>query len=158
LWVTGGEWQTTGRWQAFNLVERLFMPSRHTFLPVVAQALSTSHPGLTFANALLIRSQQPQEHRFVSATDYLHVFYYDTTAAGITTIHLSQIPAGSDYNIHVYHDNKGRIVSGLNLGNQDELVSVSGTAQRYYIFVERVFPSPGADPHPQPYRLQVVHP
>jgi hypothetical protein len=158
LWVTGGEWRTVAGLRVVNLVERLFMPSRHTFLPVVAQALSTSHPGLTFANALLIRSQQPQEHRFVSATDYLHVFYYDTAAAGITTIHLSQIPAGSDYNIHVYHDNKGRIVSGLNLGNQDELVSVSGTAQRYYIFVERVFPSPGADPHPQPYRLQVVHP
>jgi hypothetical protein len=150
--------ETVAGLRVVNLVERLFMPSRHTFLPVVAQALSTSHPGLTIANALLIRSQQPQEHRFVSATDYLHVFYYDTAAAGITTIHLSQIPAGSDYNIHVYHDNKGRIVSGLNLGNQDELVSVSGTAQRYYIFVERVFPSPGADPHPQPYRLQVVHP
>jgi hypothetical protein len=158
LWVTGGEWKSGAHTHTLNLIERMFALSPSLFLPIVFKGLDATRPGQTMANARLIQSGQVQGHSFTSASDYIHVFYYDTTAFGTTSIHLSNIPLGSDYNIHVYHSNKGRIASGLNVGNHDEQLGIVGGADRYYIFVERVFPPPGSDPNPQPYFLHVVHP
>ena len=158
LWITGGDWQTFGGPRVINLIERMFVLHHDLFLPITMKALDGTRPGQTIISALLIQSGQGQAHAFNSASDYIHVFYYDTTAFGTTSVHLSNIPLGSDYNLHVYHSNKGRIASGLNVGNHDEYLGIVGVADRYYIFVERVFPPPGADPHPQPYHLHVNHP
>jgi hypothetical protein len=157
LWVTGGEIPSAISPDAVNLTERLLMAPKLVYLPAINQGLG-SRPGRTMAAARPIASGEPQMHSFNASTDYIHIFYYDTAVAGVSAIQLTNIPTGSDYNIHIYHNNKGRIVSGENVGSQNESVVVSGSASRYYIFVERVFPPPGADPDPQPYRLEVTHP
>lgn len=158
LWVTGGHQNLPeNQEEVIPLVERLFLPTGNYYLPTIFGAGQITTPGATFDAARLLHSNQPQHHAFTAPQDTIHTFAFDFPSSGTFWVRLTNIPVGSNYDVHVYTDNKGRIVSGTNVGNQDEHVPVSGGAGRYYIFVERVYPPPGADPSPQPYQIVVNH-
>ena len=92
-----------------------------------------------FTVAQRLQFNAAQTHQFNDSFDFFDAFYFDLSAADVVTVRLSQIPAGSDYNITIYDSDKSVRGSGTKAGNQNEAVPLQLPAGRYYVMVERIF-------------------
>jgi hypothetical protein len=159
LWVTGGHWNApNGDELVINLIERLFLPFDSLFLPFVTRAPLAGRPGSNVLTAQPLAFFQPQHHAFVDAKDYIHFYYFDIGGPTAVTARLTDIPGDSDYNLHIYNQNKGRLTTSANLGSLPEQLQVELIAGRYFVIVERVFPPPGSIPNSNNYRLEITTP
>jgi hypothetical protein len=159
LWITGGHMNTATGERVVNLVENLFLPFNQFFPAIVAGGQAANQrPGHNLETAAPIEFQQPQFHGFIDPKDYIHFYYFDIAEPTPVATSLRQIPGGSNYDLHIYNENKGRLVTGGNLGNLDEIVGVEIIPGRYYVIVERVFPPRGAEPNPAAYRVETWRP
>lgn len=155
LWITGGHMNTPDGERVVNLVEKLYLPFGQ-FFPMIATGQAPSQrPGSNLTTAVPIGFHQPQFHGFLAPKDYIHFFFFDIAEPTRVGATLQQIPGSSNYDLHIYNENKGRLVSGANLGNLDENLGVEIIPGRYYVIVERIFPPAGAEPNHAPYRVEV---
>jgi hypothetical protein len=158
LWITGGHMNTPTGERVVNLVEKIFLPFNQFFPSIFSGQAPNQRPGPNMATAAPLGFHQPQFHGFLDPKDYIHFYYFDIAEPTPVAASLRQIPAGSNYDLHIYNENKGRLVTGANPGNLDENLGVQIIPGRYYIIVERVFPPPGGIPNPAAYRVEIWTP
>ncbi|MEW5985136.1 MAG: pre-peptidase C-terminal domain-containing protein [Chloroflexota bacterium] len=138
LWVVGGQQSPGGN--IVGLVDRLFVPAApDAFLPFMAH--SEGEPQ-SFAQSTRLTLNQSVQQGFDQPNDYFDVYSLTLAATQTVTARLTQIPAGSDYNLYLYDSNKGLLASGLNLSNLDEQITVSLDAGTYYWLVGRLYGQP----------------
>jgi hypothetical protein len=158
LWITGGHMDTPTGELVVPLVEHLYLPFNQ-FMPAIAAGQAPQQrPGHNMATAVPIGFHQPQFHGFLDPKDYVHFYFFDIAEPTKVGARLEHIPAGSNYDLHIYNQNKGRLTTGANPGNLGEYLDVEIIPGRYYVIVERVFPPPGAVPNPAPYRVETTLP
>ncbi len=119
------------------LVQRLLALGRTTYLPVVAKGGAAANN--SFSTAWRLNFNAAHVTKFSDTFDFFDAYYFDQPNTSTVTVRLSQIPAGSDYNITVYDANKSVRGSGTLAGNQSEAVTLLLAPGRYYIMVERIF-------------------
>lgn len=119
------------------LVQRLLALGKTYHLPVIMNGSSSMNDNFSIAQRLALNVAQV--HQFDDSFDFFDAFYFDQPSTDAVTVRLSQIPAGSDYNVTVYDANKSVRGSGTLAGNQNEAVMLLLPAGRYYIMVERIF-------------------
>jgi hypothetical protein len=102
-------------------------------------------PDGTFATARPLALNQAQSQDFDELLDLYDVFSFDLNALTLVTVTLSNIPAANNLDIFVYNANKLLWGTGDNPGNLDESVSLTLSAGRYYVMVQRFsgLPQPG---------------
>jgi hypothetical protein len=158
LWVVGG--QTEGD-QVINLVEKMDVPLLPIeydvppigYMPLILKDFSTESDN-TFATARFLALNQPRRAAFLGPLDVVDVYAINVPSVRSVNIRLSQIPKNSDYDLHLYTDNKLWLASSTQPGNNDETISQTLGAGRYFIVVERRFPLPGADPGLKKYQIE----
>ncbi|MGH2538606.1 MAG: PPC domain-containing protein, partial [Candidatus Promineifilaceae bacterium] len=156
LWAIGGHRDTAGGDNVLNLVERLFLPSRHDFGPIIAYDDPSGEPDDTLDEARGLPLNLTVSGSFYGPEDYIDVYFFDVPSPRQLTISLTNIPVGSDYNFRLYNSNKLWRATSDNIGHNDEVLPFELAAGRFYIFVERVFPPVGSDPQTQPYHIWVA--
>lgn len=156
LWAIGGHRNTAGGDSVLNLVEKLLVIGDNDYLPIAIAIGGATEPDDAFDTAHGIPPNVPVFFNFETIDDFFDVFYFDVPATTNLSVSLSNIPADSNYNVHIYTANKVYLASGQNIGNNDELVSLTNVFPgRYYILVQRAFPVD--DPDPGFYRLVVQY-
>lgn len=120
------------------LVQRLLALGETTNLPLIIKG-SNNPFNDNFSVAQRLSINVGQTHKFDNSFDFFDAFYFDQNSFGTVTVRLSQIPAGSDYNIAIYDANKSFRGSGTLAGNQSEAVTLQLPTGRFYIMVERIF-------------------
>jgi hypothetical protein len=150
LWVLGGHHNTAAGDNVINLVEMTF---RRHFIPFVTRPNPTGEPDDTFATAHGLPLNVLAAGAFLSPDDFVDAYFFDVPTLRSVTIHLSNIPEGSNYDLYVYTGAKSLLGYSENVGNNNEAVTVNVGQGRYYVIVERVFPPLGADPDGQPYHI-----
>jgi N-acetylneuraminic acid mutarotase len=152
--VGGNSDQSTGNpgadLQVMPLVQRLFAPAHLIQLPIVIKSGDEVFDD-NFTVARPLKLNKAQREDFSSGIDFFDTYYFELSATTLVDIRLNQIPAGSNYDIAIYDDNKFLLREGDNAGTLEELETLNLSAGRYYIVVERISGLPtGAD-----YRLIV---
>jgi hypothetical protein len=142
LWAIGGN-GTVDSFPAISLIEKLFVAKGVNYLPMLP--LSTNHPADVppddhFGDANKLAFNRNKLSNFDTISDYFDVYYFTLGKTTAVSIKLSQIPSGSDYNIYLYNNNKQLWGTGDNPSNLDETISVTLSADRYYIIVKRAYP------------------
>jgi hypothetical protein len=155
LYAIGGERTTVTGGDVINLVESLYLPDKDYLLPLMYHQDPSREPDDTFENARFLPHNRSVYGSFIALDDYIDVYYFDIVSFSNVTALLRDIPQGSDYDLHVYSIDKVWLGSSTNLGSSDEDLPLSLVPGRYYIMVERVFPSLGSDPSSQPYIVRV---
>jgi N-acetylneuraminic acid mutarotase len=156
LWAIGGHRNTAGGDIVLNLVERLLLAGGKIYVPISLSWTGNSEPDDSFATAHGLPPNLGLFFNFEDIDDYYDAFFFYVTAPSTVHVLLSNIPANSDYNVHVYTANKVYLASGLNVGNNDEhLVIPNVNPGLYYLFVQRAVPTD--DPSPQYYRLEIQY-
>jgi hypothetical protein len=88
----------------------------------------------------------------IGASDY---FYFDLPAGYSVELWLTNIPAGSDYDLVLYDSDLGmRGYSGLTGSGDEHIVTALSAAGRYFV---RVYHRSGAGSGTQPYHLRAVY-
>ncbi len=155
LYVIGGSTVTDGE-QALPLVEEIFMPSTSSYLPVAWGNYSDfERPDDAMSTARPMAFGIPQSRNFDRQLDFYDFFTFNNVPEGQFTVTL-EVPEGADFNISVYNDNKvlfGRSASPFQ--GEDEQIVLTGSQGKFYILVERAFPTGEPDPD-QVYRLAVT--
>ena len=136
LYAIGGH--DTIDYVATPLVQRLLVLANTIDLPVILNG-SNNALNNNFSGAQPLNINVAQFYSFTDSLDFFNAYYFDQPSSSTVTVRLSQIPAGSDYNITVYDANKSIRGSGTLAGNQSEAVTLLLPAGRYYIMVERIF-------------------
>ncbi len=140
--------------QPLSLVERIFLPTNETFMPILFADYGEStraddHFGVAHAMAFNVA----QYRNFDTLNDYFDVYYFDLTDLTAVTVNLTQVPSDSNYDIAIYDVDKVLRGEGVNLQGLSESVPLTLEAGRYYVVVERVYPV--GDPNTANYRLVV---
>ena len=155
LWVIGGHRNTSFGDLIVNLVEKLFLPQEHAYLPFFSHQAILGEPDDTFKDARRIIVGQTLFEAFHEPDDYVDVFYFDLSIPYNFTASLTDLEVGVNYDMAIYTSNKVFLNSSTNLGAADETISGMLNPGRYYIVVERITPPPGSDPDTTPYRLKL---
>lgn len=135
LFSVGGESESA----PLPLMERLYLLPPTLYLPVVLQGgNSDDYPAVARQLALNV----PQYHNFDTFTDLYDVFYFDLPSTKPVTVYLSQIPSNSNYDVFLYDANKLLRGSGQQPGQVPEQFTITLSAGRYYLLVERDFGQP----------------
>lgn len=78
---------------------------------------------------------------FTESTQFYNPYYFDWPGFGRAVIHLTNIPADSNFNIAVYSASKEILGEGNRaLYGGEEIIPLTLVAGRYYVIVERIFP------------------
>ena len=145
FWAIGGEVGSTS--SPLGTVERLLVAPHSLYLPFAAKADDgTNITYDNFAEARRLQFNVSQQHNFNNLLDFLDVFFIDVPSLRSVRFRLTQIPDQSNFDIAIYDENKLLWGQGQNLSGQDEDVSLTLPAGRYYIMVTRKFPL--GDPNP----------
>ncbi|MCP4423005.1 MAG: hypothetical protein GY803_00790 [Chloroflexi bacterium] len=151
LWAIGGN---NAAQQPLSLVESLFLPTDYLLLPVIFSDYGEDtrlDDHFSVAHRLTINA--PQYRDFDTLIDYYDVYYFDLSALTAVNVKLTQVPSNSDYNIGIYDANKLLWGEGTNLQGLNESVPLTLSAGRYYVVVERIWPT--GDPNTADYRIIV---
>lgn len=140
---------------ALPMVDKLFVPSVQLLLPVVAKGYvaGANITDDTFETARTLLLNQAQLQRFTDIHDRYDVYTFELTQAAGVTATLTQVPAGSNYDLTLYDALKWKWGASQKLDGENEIIDIPRLAPgRYYLFVERI--SPG-DPNPADYKILV---
>ncbi|MCA9973177.1 MAG: hypothetical protein KC425_23320 [Anaerolineales bacterium] len=144
LWLVGGNSIVNNIKIPLAPVLKLPIILPWLYLPVINTTTGPPAPPRpendTFATAYPLARNQARLDRFTYLLDLFDSYYFDLPTAREVTIHLSQIPIGSNYDLAVYNSNKLLWAVGDNPGTVDEIVTLALPAGRHYVFVERIFP------------------
>ncbi len=122
------------------LVEQLFVTNHGVILPIVFHAYGgDTRPDDTFGQARPLTLNVAQSRNFDHSLDLYDVYYFDLSTPKTVTADLD-VPTNWNLDIGIYSDNKLLWGHGDNLVNSDESVTLSLTAGRYYVVVERIQP------------------
>jgi N-acetylneuraminic acid mutarotase len=152
FWAIGGN--NTEQYP-LTFVESLFLPTDEVLLPVIMSNYGGENRlDDNFTEARQLSFNVPQYRNFDSSDDYYDVYYFDLTTITAVTVHLSQIPSNSNYDLLIYDDNKFLWGKGdsVFLG-VTETVNLTLPAGRYYVMAERV--EPVGAPNTADYRIVV---
>ncbi|MCA9991703.1 MAG: hypothetical protein H6988_09265 [Pseudomonadales bacterium] len=156
LWIFGGETLNTqtGTIGVVPIIQSLLVPSLNMALPVISGGRPDGiEPNDTLDDAYPIAFYQPQYHDFASPEDFFDFFSFTVTTATAVSARLTNIPAGSNYDIYLFNRSKFLVGSSTNIGNLDEnAISFVLTPGTYYAMVVRVSPDPTTDQ----YRIEIV--
>ncbi|MDT8304528.1 MAG: hypothetical protein RRC07_01220 [Anaerolineae bacterium] len=152
LWIFGGEmWSGVvgGQRQILvvPLMERMFLPSTASFMPMFSYDTMSIEPNEVMARAWPINLNEPQWHDFAGQEDYFDIYRWNIPAPGRYEVVVSNIPRDHDYNIYLYDENKMLVGYGVAVGNQTEraITLPLVTGRDYYAVVVRVFGAPTAE-------------
>jgi hypothetical protein len=150
LYVTGGSIFFEGE-KAVQLTEKLLLPTRTTYAPVIFGPGDDSlKPDDTFAQARGLAFGQTQSRNFQGQRDFFDVYTFNLNAPTNVQIQL-QVPDNNDFDLFLYGQNKLLWDSSTNPFNgQDEFIPRQDhflrlEARRYYVVVERKFPTAQPD-------------
>lgn len=138
IWAIGGNIPVNG--STLPLAERLRTYKQYdilTYLPLI----STPEENINFstmATAMPLYLNTSRWDAFNEAQFY-HAYVFDVNSTGVTTINMSDIVSGNDYDLFLYDDNKGLITSSTDPGNSNENIQRNLAAGRYYVMVKRTF-------------------
>jgi hypothetical protein len=138
IWAIGGNIPVNG--STMPLAERLRTHEQYgilTYLPVISTPTINVNFN-TMATAMPLYLNTPRWDAF-SESQFYHAYVFDLSSTGLTTISLSDIASGNDYDMFLYDNNKGLITSDLMPGNSDENIQYPLAAGRYYVMVKRTF-------------------
>lgn len=150
LWAIGGH-ATEGTFPAISLIERLFIGSSNSFMPMIYFTDLDSND--TLGSAKPIGVNNAIFPNFEGQLDLFDVYFFFMNTTDQVNVKLSQIPSGSNYDISIYNSNKLLLGTGTNSGTLSENVSLTLGPGRYYVMVERI--SPFGFPNTANYRLIV---
>lgn len=159
LWAIGGNSidPISSQSSPLTLVSKLRLVYPRGWLPFITTTTGPTAPppapNDTFATAYQLLLNQPQFHNFNAPLDVYDSFFFDLAEARPVTVRLTNIPAGSEYDLAIYSSNKLLWGVGNNIGNQDEAVSLTLPAGRYYIMIHRIYPA--GPPDTDNYRIVV---
>ncbi len=142
IWVIGGNIPTNGA--TMPLAERMqtaVSPSHYansTYLPIIQKpAAAATHTTFnTMATAMPISPYVSRWDTF-NEQQFYHVYVFDTGGMKFTTIEMSNIAAGNNYDLFLYDGNKGLLSSSANPGAANERIERMLPAGRYYVMVKR---------------------
>lgn len=135
LWVIGGQQSPGGT--IVGLVDKLFAPAGpDAFFPFMAH---TEREPQSFSQSTPLALNQAIQQNFDQPDDYFDVYSLALDSTKTVTVRLTQIPAGSDYNLYVYGSNKNLFASGVNFSNLDEQMTFTLGAGTYYFLVGRIY-------------------
>ncbi len=145
LWVVGGSIFDEGE-QALPLTQTLFLPSNTAFLPAqIGRYSDFLRPDENFTDARPLTFGVPQQRNFQRQLDFYDFFYFDLPSQQRVQINL-QVPEGNNFDLYLYGQNKllwGSSTQPFN--DQDETLDLVLPSRRYYVLVERVFPTENPD-------------
>lgn len=152
LWVFGGHQQ--GGPAPIPLIQTLEFPSnlvlnRDVYLPVVIK----DGAGRTFAQAITLFSGQYAVDTFIPGEGY-HIYQFSVPSTKVATITLSNVPAGYDYDLLLYDQNKIFVDLSMNPGTAVDQITRSLPAGTYYILVANTTPT--INQNAQAYILQLA--
>jgi hypothetical protein len=147
LYAFGGNHYVPGvnEYQVVPLVQRLYVPSREAFIPIMMRSGTVD-----FDDNMGAAKGLPPNYwaggNFSSSDDFYDFYFFDLPAASAVTVQLQGIPSGSNYDLHVFGSQKLLWGSSVNAGNLGETVYLGGLAPgRYYVLVQRLYgPSAGS--------------
>lgn len=136
IWAIGGNSPVND--YTVQLTERLRTYPQYgllTYLPIISTpAINVNFS--TMATAMPLTLNTPRWDAFNEAQFY-HAYVFDLYSTGLTTINMSDIASGNDYDLFLYDNNKGLITSSTNPGNSNENIPYPLAAGRYYVMVKR---------------------
>ncbi len=137
IWVIGGNIPTNS--STLPLAERLRTYTQYgnlTYLPVINKPQAVETHFNTMATAMPIYLSNPRWDHFGEQRFY-HAYVFDVTSTGFTTIEMTSIADGNNYDLFLYDNNKGLLTSSTNPGASDEQIERTLEAGRYYVMVKR---------------------
>jgi hypothetical protein len=155
LWVVGGHRNTSFGDLIVNLVEKLYLPQNHIYMPFASQDQILGEPDDTFRDSRRLIVGSSLHGAFYEPDDYVDIYYFDLSIPYNFTARLTNMPIGVDNDMALYTSNKVFLNSSTNVGSADEVISGPLNPGRYYLVVERKTPPPGSDPITNPYLIEL---
>ncbi|MCP5094999.1 MAG: hypothetical protein GY943_05570 [Chloroflexi bacterium] len=158
LWAIGGN-ATEGILPPISLIEKLFIPTNTfkatdtAYLPLILFQLEKGPSDDHFGIATVLKLNKAEYSDFDTIADLFDTYTFHLNSTTAISVKLTQIPAGSNYNVSVYDRNKQLWGVGDNPSNLNETLNVTLSAGQYYLMVERVYPA--GLPNTANYRLIV---
>lgn len=155
LWTVGGSLVLDGE-QALPIVQTLDIPSNSVYVPVsTGKFRDAIKPDSTLAEARNIAFGVPQSRNFDAQFDFFDIYYFDLPQERRVNVWL-EVPDNANFDLALYGQNKllwGQSANPFN-GDDERIVSTL-PPRRYFIVVQRRFPSGMPDPG-QVYRVRVT--
>lgn len=146
LWVFGGNDFPERR--VISSYKRITIPGNQ-----VAQANRLLVPFTTagggsnlLATASPLALNAPATGNFAEAEQFYNAYYFDWFEFGRASVRLSDFPSDTNFNVLVYDSQKRLLQKGDELFGGPNVVDLTLDPGRYYVLVERLFPTGLPDP------------
>lgn len=146
LYVTGGSIFFDEVENAIASTERIFLPSNSAFVPaLIGNYDDLLRPDDNFEQARLLIFGQIQERNFSNQRDFFD--YYTFLLQSTTDVEIKlEVPDDNDFDLFLYGENKLLWGSSAQpLTGEDESIKLRLEPRRYYVVVQRSFPTAQPD-------------